>query len=143
MIIRGIDVARQNLGVASLLSERAQALYPQTNEVCLGDLTATDSFGGLAPAELFRSGVNLAPTIAALNANDPETLRLRHPVQVEQGTADTTVLPLFTNQLVPKLKSNGTKTLTYKTYEGVSHAGAVLDSKAAADATKFVRARLG
>ena len=130
------------IGVASLLTERAQALYPQVDEMCLGDLTETDSFGGLAPAELFRPGVNLAPTIAALNANDPETLRLRHPVQIEQGTADTTVLPLFTNQLVPKLKANGAK-LTYKTYDGVDHAGAVLNRRAAADATKFVKARLG
>jgi pimeloyl-ACP methyl ester carboxylesterase len=141
MIVRGIDVEHQDLGVASLLTERAQALYPRVNEVCLGDLTETDSFGGLAPAELFRPGVNLAPTIAKLNENDPETLKLRHPVQIEQGTGDTTVLPLFTDQLVPKLKSNGVK-VTYKTYDGVDHAGAVLNRKAAADATKFVKARL-
>ena len=66
--------------------------------------------------------MDLAPTIAALNENDPETLKIRSPVQVEQGTADTTVLPLFTNQLAPKLKANGVK-LTYKTYPGVDHAG--------------------
>ena len=86
--------------------------------------------------------MNLAPTIAALNENDPETLKIRSAVQIEQGTADTTVLPLFTNQLVPKLKANGVK-VTYKTYPGVDHAGAVLNAKAAADATSFVKTRLG
>jgi acetyl esterase/lipase len=142
MIVRGVDVEHQDLGIASLLSDRARALFPQVDEVCLGDLTETDSFGGLAPSELFRPGVDLAPTIAALNENDPETLKIRSPVQLEQGTADTTVLPLFTNQLAPKLKANGVK-LTYKTYPGVDHAGAVLNTKAAADATKFVKKQLG
>src|SRR6478735_819828 len=109
MIVRGVDNEHQDLGIAALLSDRARALFPQVDEVCLGDLTKTGSFGGLAPSELFRPGVNLAPTIAALNANDPETLKIRSVVQVEQGTADTTVLPLFTNQLAPKLKANGVK----------------------------------
>jgi acetyl esterase/lipase len=142
MIVRGVDLEHQDLGIASLLSDRARVLFPQVDEVCLGDLTETDSFGGLAPSELFRPGVDLAPTIAALNQNDPETLKIRSPVQLEQGTADTTVLPLFTNQLAPKLKANGVK-LTYKTYPGVDHAGAVLNTKAAADATKFVKKQLG
>jgi pimeloyl-ACP methyl ester carboxylesterase len=142
MIVRGIDIARPELGVAALLTEPAQALYPQVDEVCLGDLTQTTSFGGLAPSALFRAGVDLGPTIGALDENDPETLRIRNaPVQIEQGTADTTVLPLFTNQLAPKLAAAGAK-LTYKTYPGVDHAGAVLDRRAASDATKFVRQAL-
>ena len=81
-------------------------------------------------------------SVAALNKNDPETLKIRSAVQVEQGTADSTVLPLFTNQLVPKLTANGVK-VTYKTYPGVDHGGAVLNPKAAADATKFVKKQLG
>lgn len=142
MIVRGVDVEHQDLGVASLLSDRAKALFPQVDEVCLSDLYDPDSFGGLAPSELFQPGANLAPVVAQLNANDPETLKIRSgPVQIEQGTADTTVLPPFTNQLVPALAQNGAK-VTYKTYDGVDHAGAVLNSKAAADATKFVKARL-
>jgi predicted esterase len=79
--------------------------------------------------------------VAALNANDPETLKLRAPVQIEQGTADTTVLPLFTNQLIPALKGNGAK-VTYKTYSGLDHSGVVLNRKSAADATKFVKQQL-
>lgn len=142
LIVRGIDVEHPELDAPALFSDRARALYPQVDQVCLGDLTEADAFGGLAPAELFKPGANLAPVIAALNENDPETLKLRAPVQIEQGTADGTVIPLFTNQLVPKLKANGA-TVTYKTYDGVDHAGAVMNSKAAADATAFVKKRLG
>ena len=32
--------------------------------------------------------------------------------------------------------------MTYKTYEGVTHGGAVTDAHSAADATKYIRARL-
>jgi pimeloyl-ACP methyl ester carboxylesterase len=143
LIIRGVDVEHQDLAIASMLSDRARALYPQVDQVCLGDLGEADSFGGLAAAELFKAGSDLAPTIAALNANDPETLRVRRPVQIQQGDADTTVLKLFTDQLVPALKTNGSSSVTYKTYAGVDHAGAVIDSKSAADATSFVKKRLG
>ena len=66
--------------------------------------------------------MNPAPVVAALNKNDPETLKLAGPVQIEQGKADTTVIPLFTDQLDTELKPDGAK-LTYKTYAGVDHAG--------------------
>lgn len=143
LIVRGVDVEEPQLGIASLLSDRARALYPQTDQVCLGDLTEAASFGGLAAAELFKPGIDLAPTIAALNANDPETLRIRTPVQIQQGESDTTVFKALTDQLVPALKANGSATVTYKTYPGVDHAGSVLNAKSAADATAFVRKRLG
>jgi len=141
MIVRGIDVSDQSLNVASQLSDRARALYPQVDEVCLGDLTESDSFGGLAPSELFKPDAQLAPMVAALNENDPETLKIRTPVQIEQGDADTTVFKTFTDQLAPDLKGNGA-TVTYKTYAGLDHAGVVINSKSANDAVSYVKARL-
>ena len=57
---------------------------------------------------------------------------------IEQGTADTTVFPNFTDQLVTELKANGVK-VTYKTYAGVDHGGRRAQREAPpADATKFV-----
>ena len=143
MIVRGIDVERQELNVGSLLSDKARGLYPQVDEVCLGDLTESASFGGLAPAELFKPDAVLDPMIAALDENDPETLRIRSgPVRIEQGVDDTTVFKTFTDQLVPKLKRNGA-TVTYRTWAGLDHAGVVINSRAANDATRFVQSRLG
>jgi dienelactone hydrolase len=75
--------------------------------------------------------------IAALNANDPETLKIAGPVLIEQGKADTTVFPNFTDQLSGELKGRGVK-LTYKTYNGVDHAGAVTKKAPATDATKWI-----
>jgi pimeloyl-ACP methyl ester carboxylesterase len=140
MIVRGIDVSEPSLNIGGLLSDRAKALYPQVDSKCLDGLAKPDSFGGLAPAELFRPDAALDPVIAALNANDPETLTPRGPVLIEQGKADTTVFPNFTDQLKTDYDKRGIN-LTYKTYEGVNHEGVVTNKTSAADATKWVGTR--
>ncbi len=104
MIVRGADIAKPSLGIPGLLSDQAKALYPQIDTKCLGDLSKPDSFGGIAPANLFRSDANLAPLVAELNANDPEDLKVPGPIQIEQGKADTTVFPTFTDTLVERLR---------------------------------------
>ena len=78
--------------------------------------------------------------ISALDTlDDAENLRIRTPVRVEQGTADTTVLPSFTGELFTKLKKRGTP-IAYRTYKGVDHGRVV--SAGANDATSFFRTRL-
>ncbi len=139
LIIRGIDIARPDLNVQAGLSDRAKALYPAISTECLGDLAKQTSFGGLAPADLLRPDTPLDAVVAALNANDPETLRIRGPVRIEQGLTDTTVFPNFTRSLVSEIKA----TVTYKTYKGVDHGRVVTNRAPANDATTFVRSRLG
>lgn len=142
MILRGIDVGRPQLAVAAALSDDAAPLYPRTLTDCLGALSSSSSFGALAPADLVRQGADLRPIEAALSQlDDPEDLRIRTPLQIQQGTADQTVFKAFTDPLVDGYRRRGIK-LTYKTYEGVTHGGAVTDAHSAADATKYVRARL-
>jgi fermentation-respiration switch protein FrsA (DUF1100 family) len=141
MIVRGIDIARPDLNIQAMLSDQAKALYPQLDQKCLDGLDKPDSFGAVAPANLFRSDANLAPVIAALNSDDdPESLTIRGPVLIEQGTADTTVFPAFTEQLTTELKGRGVD-VSEKTYEGVNHGGAVTDKAPATDATKWIGKR--
>jgi dienelactone hydrolase len=139
LIVRGIDVARPDLNVQAGLSDGAKALYPAISTECLGDLSKQTSFGGLAPANILRPDTPLDAVAAALNANDPETLRIRGPVRIEQGENDTTVFPNFTQSLVSEIKA----TVTYKTYKGVDHGRVVTNRAPANDATTFVRSRLG
>jgi pimeloyl-ACP methyl ester carboxylesterase len=140
MILRGVDIANPALNVQSYLSDPAKAVYPQIDERCLDALGKADSFGSIAPADLVRQGVDIAPITAALkDDDDPDTLKISGPVLIEQGKADTTVLPNFTTALATSLKAK----VTYKTYDGVTHAGAVVDQKPAADATDFVKTKLG
>jgi fermentation-respiration switch protein FrsA (DUF1100 family) len=141
MIARGLDLARPDLHLASLLSDKATPVYAQVSERCLVGLRAQDAFGGVAPAEVFRDDADLGPVAAALDtADDAENLAIRTPVRVEQGTADTTVFPAFTDQLVQALKGRGTP-LVYKTYAGVGHSD--IATKAATDALTWLRSRLG
>jgi pimeloyl-ACP methyl ester carboxylesterase len=142
MILRGLDVAAPQLGVPALLGERAAALYPLTLTRCLGPLGAADAFGGVAPADLLRPGADTAPIATGLSQNaDPDGLKIRTPVQIQQGEADATVFKTFTDQLVAGYSSN-VKRLTYKTYPGVDHGGAVKDAKSAKDATSYIRKHL-
>jgi pimeloyl-ACP methyl ester carboxylesterase len=140
MIIRGVDIANPALNVQGYLSDAAKSLYPQLDERCLDKLGGPDSFGSISPAGLIREGADIGPVTAALKADDdPDSLKISGPVQIEQGLADTTVLPNFTTALRTSLKAK----LTYKTYKGVNHVEAVTGAKPAADATKFVKKALG
>jgi pimeloyl-ACP methyl ester carboxylesterase len=140
MILRGVDIANPSLNVQSYLSDQAKALYPQIDERCLDALGRPDSFGSISPAGLVREGADIAPVTRALKSDDdPDTLKISGPVLIEQGKADTTVLGNFTTALASSLKAK----VTYKTYDGVDHAGAVVNKKPSTDATKFVKKTLG
>ena len=142
MILRGIDAAAPQLGVSAGLAERAAALYPQTLTKCLPQLNAAAAFGGVAPAELLRSDLDPAPIAAALAQRaDPDALKIRTPLQIQQGVDDGTVFKAFTDQLAAGY-SAGVGKLTYKTYPGVDHGGIVTKAKPARDATSYVRSRL-
>jgi pimeloyl-ACP methyl ester carboxylesterase len=139
IILRGVDTARPKLNLPRLLSQRAAALYGDTLTSCYAELTRPDSFGGLAPAELVRPDADLTPFLNAVARSDPERLAIRTPVRVEQGTADTTVLPAFTDQLVEEYRDRGIKTI-YEIHEGVSHRDVV--AAGATGATRWIKRRL-
>ena len=141
MILRGLDVAEPGLLVSAALTERAAALYPQTLTECLDVLARPTSFGALAPAEMIRTDVDSSAAYRALGVlDDPEGLRIRTPVRVQQGTADEVVFKAFTDPLVDDYRKRGNP-VTYKTYEGVDHGEVVTDARSVGDATKYIRAR--
>jgi predicted esterase len=119
-ITRGIDAATPGFDAAKVLSEAALAHYPHTLTDCLGELAAPSSVGGLAPQALFRPGLDFAPIAKLLDAQDPSHLKIKTPVLIEQGAADTTVIPLFTDRLATELKDNGAS-VSYDKVAGVGH----------------------
>jgi pimeloyl-ACP methyl ester carboxylesterase len=142
MILRGLDIARPDLGIAGALSDQAAALYPQTLTECLDVLASRSSFGALAPSGMLRRGVDSGPSTAALGQlDDPEDLRITTPVRIQQGTADQVVFKPFTDPLVEDYKRRGNP-VTYTTYEGVDHASIVTDGRSVKDATAYIRKRL-
>ena len=139
LFFRGADSADPALHISSLLSDEAAALYPLTLTECLPALAAVNRFAGIAPKDALKPGANLDPLVAFVNSNDPETLKITTPVEILQGTADTTVFPVFTDQLATELEGNGTS-VTYKKYDGVNHGGIV--RAADTDALAFAHAQL-
>ena len=140
MIVRGVDIVDPSLKIPSLLGDRIKPLYPQVDRKCLTQLHPV--FDSIAPSEIFRGDADLTAFAAALNRlDDPEVLKIKGQVRIEQGSADTTVLPPFTDQLAQRLSKSGTK-LSYKKWDGVNHGGAVTDPKPSGDATAFIRSRL-
>jgi pimeloyl-ACP methyl ester carboxylesterase len=134
--------AMQDAGIdpATALSDKAFALYPQIEQVCLDKLSEDDSWGGLALNEIFRDGYDRQPLLDDISANDPEDLTIKVPLLVAQGKDDHTVIPTLTEQTVADLRGRGTK-ITYKTYEGIDHNGVV--EAARKDTDRFIHKRLG
>src|SRR3954468_3063783 len=140
MIARGLELAQPSLNVRSLLSDRTLGLYHFAAERCLGQVLADDAFGKVPPSDVFRGDADFGPLARALDARvDPENVKIRTPVRVEQGTSDRTVLPIFTGQLIGDLKKHGAS-VVYRTYDKVGHGDVV--TSAAKDSTAWLRTRL-
>jgi pimeloyl-ACP methyl ester carboxylesterase len=137
--LRSVETLQPSVGVPGLLTPEAAALFSQTLSKCYVQLSEPASFGGLPLNRIFRTDVDLGALVAVVAANDPEDLRPKTPVRVEQGATDTTVFKAFTDQLVDDYDANGVP-VTYKVYDGVDHRGVV--TAGAADATRWIRARL-
>src|SRR4051794_11033038 len=136
LIIRGIDSARPGLHLSSLFTDKFAALYPETLTKCQPQLAQSDSIGGLAPSEFFKQDANLSALTKAADKSDPENLKIKSPVDVEQGKQDTTVLPGLTDDLVKQLRGRGGK-IVYKKYDNTTHGGVVVS--AADHATKYIK----
>ena len=139
LVIRGVDDFNPGLNIQSGFSDQLAALYPETLTKCQPQLSQSDSLGGVAPADFFKQGYDLGPLTAALDVSDPENLKIKSPLDVEQGAADTTVFPGLTDDLVKLYRGRGSK-VTYKKYKGVSHGGVVVS--AADHATKYLKSHL-
>jgi dienelactone hydrolase len=137
--LRAIDTADPSLGVTNYLTPDATAIYPQTESLCYAALSQPNSWGGIALNDILKQGIDLTPLLNAIGESDPEHLRMKTPVRIEQGTADTTVFPNFTQQLVDEYKANGVN-VVQKTYNGVTHGGVV--DAGAKDATTWIKGRL-
>lgn len=123
LIVEGATTASPNVVPAQLLARPALQLYPLVRQMCLPQLSTPLRLGGIAPADLERSGANLNPLYGVLGKENPDVTTAA-PIFIAQGTADTTVFPFYTQKLDDELTSGG-NTVRYQTYPGVNHAGIV------------------
>jgi pimeloyl-ACP methyl ester carboxylesterase len=139
LIFEGASTTSADIDVDALLNPPAVALYPQVDQTCLPQLSAPDSFGGIAPADLLQNPIDSSPEFADVLDGMNPALKIPNPVLIAQGTADTTVFPTFTDQLNAELNDLGDN-VDYKTYPGITHGEVV--AAAEDDAMDFFEAKL-
>jgi pimeloyl-ACP methyl ester carboxylesterase len=123
--------------LADLLTPTAYKLVPDTETECVGQLSARNSWGGLAPADVINPSYDRTALYTVLDANEPSTLHIKVPTLVQQGDDDAVAFKFLTDPLVASLKANGAS-VDYKTYPGVDHDGIVVGAPAA-DATAWLK----
>jgi alpha-beta hydrolase superfamily lysophospholipase len=133
LILDGASTQSSAININQILSDEVLPFYPLLQSQCLSRLGQSDELGGIPPSHLERSGADLSalnPVLAAMNP----AIRTAAPILIPQGESDTTVFPVFTNQLKDELIGLGDQ-VTYKTYPGTDHVGVV--TAGAADALAF------
>src|SRR6202007_1485475 len=98
MVLHGVASVYPSIEPGEIASDKALALFPEIDQVCLGPLNDPSRFGGPAGRQLVREGADLGPLKQILKAQNPD-LKIAAPVLLAQGLSDTTVFPFMTNQL--------------------------------------------
>ncbi len=123
LITQGASTASADVNPWQLLRTPARGLYPLVNQVCLPSLGTSNRFAGIAPAKLLRGNANLQPLYKVLQGENPDVVT-GAPIFLAQGSADTTVFPIFTDELNDQLQKSGDD-VRYQVYPGVDHGGIV------------------
>jgi pimeloyl-ACP methyl ester carboxylesterase len=137
----GLAAGYPSFDPASILSPAGIGLEHEALAKCLGDVGADAAKQGVTPAGMFQQNADFTTIARLLDANDPSHLTITSPLAIEQGTADQTVLPLFTDQLAKDLATNGAKAITYTKVPGSDHAG-IVAGRGATDGTNYIEQRL-
>ena len=138
MILYGAATANPGVVPESILRPPPFAMYPQLEDKCLPQLGKPNRLGGIAPANLLRPGQPDAAFSQVLAKMNP-AVTTDQPIFLAQGTADTTVLPAFTDALDGELTNLGDD-VDYKKYPGITHSEIV--AAAENDVIAFLGQRL-
>lgn len=127
----GIDLSK-------LLAPAALAHLPETRKLCISALVTTGYWSTAIPKDQFLPGADLTEILKVATANEPSTLTITVPTFIAQGTADDTVVPAWTDDVVRTLCRGGTR-VAYSVYPGAGHEDVV--DQAADAARSWIDAR--
>jgi pimeloyl-ACP methyl ester carboxylesterase len=104
------DPAFEQLALNGGLSAKAKSIWGDLEKKCLNELSASHSWGGLAPARLLGARGNELVKVAVgkLAEDDVRRLPLRDvPLRIDEGVIDEVAPVVFTEQLIQTYKSQG------------------------------------
>ena len=130
LIVRSMTQADTSISLSALMAPAPYALRGLIDTTC--DLGTPTRFGQFAPGQLLNSWTSPLATkalnVLAGDKMSPNSLNIKVPTLILQGTADSTVLPNLTKDiLAPALRKNngGSPSITYRAYTGLDHGGIV------------------
>ena len=94
LIVKGASTVTDEVKINKLLTPPAKALYPQTEQTCLPQLAESDSFGGIAPADLLKNNADTTVLYEVLDAMNP-AVKIGPPVFLAQGIGRHDGLPVL------------------------------------------------
>lgn len=125
--------------IKTIVTPKAYGLRGSLDKGCMPVINK--SFGTIAPKEILQPGANTAKPDTALKAMNP-AVKIPGSVLVLQGSADTTVFPFFTDQLMTELEAQGTNAALDQ-FPGLTHSGVVTDPAVQARVLDYIRSTLG
>lgn len=137
------DPAVERLALNGGLSAKARALWGRLESQCLEELSAGDSWGGLAPAGVLgpRGKELLDTAVAKLAADDVRRLPLRKvPLRIEVGIIDAVAPFVFTEQLVQTYRAQDIQVAVGRWPAG--HSDTNSDAASVPAATKWILTQL-
>lgn len=135
IILLGAQAGDPSISAASFVTPATAPLLAEGRIGCIGQIR--DMVGEVPLDQVFPKGVDTGKLVKYLAAQSPNSLRPTVPVLVTQGTADAVVVKPSTDGIVKSLCRNGAS-ITYRSYAGADHRGAVPESFD--DATTFIKA---
>jgi dienelactone hydrolase len=123
LIVEGATTASPDVSPWKLLRAKPRGMYPLVSHICLPSLGKQSRFASIAPADLLQKTANVNPLYAVLGEQNPN-VQTAAPIFLAQGSADTTVPQIFTNELNKELEQTGDD-VHYQVYPGVDHSGIV------------------
>ena len=147
-ILKGAVVRNPSIDPQDILTPEALALYPLTDQLCLGELGDRFAAGEVGPGDLLAGpwqGTDSGQDFIEVLVEADPLVDTNRPVLVLQGLQDTTVQPGLTNTLVSQLIGRNPGLIEYITYGNAGnpdvltngpsdHSSVLLDSLAQADA---------
>src|SRR5262249_54211919 len=123
--------------VSAALTPQAAALYPETLTKCLPDLQKANAYGSIPLNQMVLPGTDLSRVIADEKANDEAFLKIKTPLLIEQGLADSTGFPAYPKEVQTELAADGVQP-TLHTWNGIDH-GTVVKGAPALDAIAYIK----
>jgi pimeloyl-ACP methyl ester carboxylesterase len=116
-----------------VVSDAGLDLLPRLEQECITELSAADSFGGLATTRFLRDGADLTKVRQVIATNDAASLNPKVPVLLVHGAKDELVPALLSDRLSEQYEGRGTD-LTYERVPGANHLSVLEDGRAGVDA---------